>query len=540
MRPLSLRTHLLLLVGGAITACIVLALSGLAGSRYLAGEVSQLLVTQKMIRQQTEADMMHDAIRGDVLSALYRLSRGESDKLAAIRDDAKAHGDSFRQLLAANRELAGNSPLGSEIDKVLPLVQRYIDSAGRITGQAGGQMELALQALPGFEADFKTLEDGMEALTDSIEAQSSHSESGVTDAVNRQAMLSLLLGGIAAVLLLAYALYLIRILLLPLQRLTHTANRVSQSGDLSLRVDERAGLELSQAIRAFNGMLQSQQALVSGLREVSNSLQHSASSIGGLTRRLHHDAETQCAAAERISEAISQMSTSVGTVSDSTHHALQRTLHAGQQASDSSRTVTLAADAILAASESVQQVSGVIHSLDNRARDVSQVVNTISGIAEQTNMLALNAAIEAARAGESGRGFAVVADEVRALAVRTSTATVEIQQIVTGIQESARQAVEAMQRSIQQVAQSSQQAQMAGSAIEDIQSGARDSAETMQRIHAELQQQANSSHTIASDADQVSTMARDSLGSAREVAEETGQLEALAGKLDQSLRGFSV
>lgn len=81
---------------------------------------------------------------------------------------------------------------------------------------------------------------------------------------------------------------------------------------------------------------------------------------------------------------------------------------------------------------------------------------------------------------------------------------------------------------------------MAGGAIEAIQHATRDNADTMQRIHAELQQQANSSHTIASDAGQVSTMARDSLGSAREVAEETGQLEALAGKLDQSLRGFSV
>ncbi|CAG9296336.1 methyl-accepting chemotaxis protein [Celerinatantimonas diazotrophica] len=118
------------------------------------------------------------------------------------------------------------------------------------------------------------------------------------------------------------------------------------------------------------------------------------------------------------------------TVKDAAHIAYSTAVETAQVAEQGNenlqRCVQLADymnDTVISAIEKLNQ-------LVTLSDDVSNIVNTISGIAEQTNLLALNAAIEAARAGEQGRGFAVVADEVRQLATRTSTSTGNINKVV--------------------------------------------------------------------------------------------------------------
>ena len=127
----------------------------------------------------------------------------------------------------------------------------------------------------------------------------------------------------------------------------------------------------------------------------------------------------------------------------------------------------------------IEDSSSLIARLGERSEQITAIVNTIRGIADQTNLLALNAAIEAARAGEQGRGFAVVADEVRQLAARTSGSTAEISSMIDMIQNETQQAIKSMDGTRERAAKGVQLADQAGTVILQIRDGASDAVQAV-------------------------------------------------------------
>ncbi|CAN5224451.1 methyl-accepting chemotaxis protein [soil metagenome] len=205
---------------------------------------------------------------------------------------------------------------------------------------------------------------------------------------------------------------------LRLRRLDIIRVALNESGDgnISRRLQALGRDELGQMGDSFNRFADKTTAMLTAIRRASESVKVSAGEIASGNMDLSTRTEQQAGSLEVTASTMEQLTATVKQNADNARQANQLAVSASDVATQGGAAVGRVVETMSSINESARRIAGIIE--------------TIDGIAFQTNILALNAAVEAARAGEQGRGFAVVAAEVGSLAKRSAEAAREIKQLI--------------------------------------------------------------------------------------------------------------
>jgi len=235
-----------------------------------------------------------------------------------------------------------------------------------------------------------------------------------------------------------------RILVKPLNNLSVVAQAVVQK-DLTSKCSIQSTDVLGDIVDSVNMMVETLQDLIAEISQKVSLVGQSSIQMNTHTLETSDAARKQQDETSMVATAINEMALTVQEVARNAQQALDTAKDANEHTDSGKALVTESMGNIDGLANEVARATDTIEKLALESEAMGQVLEVITGIAEQTNLLALNAAIEAARAGEQGRGFAVVADEVRALATKTHESTQEIQGMIEKIQSGTRDAVDVMQ-----------------------------------------------------------------------------------------------
>ncbi len=530
---------ILLIVTGLLTALIMSFVSYLGNSR-MGDAVQDNEVSMTVLRNHMEADMMHDALRADVLSAmLVGLGKSTSTK-AEVNSSLQEHAEHFRQVLADNLKLPLDDTLKANLEKIRPSLDSYIGAGERIVALALDNPEAARGELDTFNTAFTRLEEQMATLSELIESNTQQTSVGTHQTISNANFTQGAVLIASLLLLLAQGRWVILSIMGPLQTASRIAASIA-SGNLSepivepKRKDEASSLIRSLATmqRDLRGMIEVVRSNAHGVNVMSEQLSHGCHEVAGSSQQ-------QSTAASTMAAAASEMTASIEEITRHAERALDMANQAETLSKDGGRVIHQVVSDMDGIARSAQQSAQVIRTLDKESEAIFSIIQVIKGIADQTNLLALNAAIEAARAGEQGRGFAVVADEVRSLAGRTSASTQEIASMVGRIQQSTREAVTSMEEGVAQVDKGMAVTAEVERAIREILQATLNTTEMVNDISRTIGEQSLASNEIAHQVEMIAGMSESNSRVIATTASTTDELSSLAGKLSQSVDRFRL
>jgi twitching motility protein PilJ len=297
---------------------------------------------------------------------------------------------------------------------------------------------------------------------------------------------------------------------------------------------------LGNVVDAINFMTEELGYVLKDVQHATDSVNQGATDMFGTADTIARSAEMQAVEAQKARIDVQDIRSTMRQVSEEMTLSAESANKALTASREGQQAVVKTLEGMQDIRREVQAVSKRVKTLGDRSLEISEIVETISRISEQTNLLAVNAAIESSGAGEAGLRFSVVADQVRKLAEESAYAAERVSILIKTVQDEVQEVITGVEAGTREVEEGYRVASQAGQRLEDISAIVERSASLAQRISQATQDQVARVEQVGQVVEQmaeISVQSQDTVTKGREAAEK---LQLLAAQLSDNLSRFRL
>jgi len=267
--------------------------------------------------------------------------------------------------------------------------------------------------------------------------------------------------------------------------------------------------------------------VIEGLGDGADQVTAAASQVAASSQQLADGSSNQASAIEETSSSLEEMSSMTRQNADN-----------AQLAND--MMMKEAAPNFQLIEERMGTMATAMHASVSASEETAKVIKTIDEIAFQTNLLALNAAVEAARAGEAGAGFAVVADEVRNLAMRSTEAAKNTQDLISNSTSRIKEATTIYGQVSEAMGKNGEIAKKVSELVGEIAAASREQAQGISQVNTAVAEMDKVAQQTAASAEESASAAEEMNAQAEQMKSYIGDLVTLIGGQDDRSTGVAV
>lgn len=242
-----------------------------------------------------------------------------------------------------------------------------------------------------------------------------------------------------------------------------------------------------------------------------------AEQVNASVESLAEAAAEGAVSATKTTELVRKMAVAVGKAGNNVKLVSDQTMQFKHIVEDGLIAIKEQTSRMQESKQAQKSVSQAVYVLNDKSKQIEEIVGLITGIADQTNLLALNAAIEAARAGTAGRGFAVVAEEVRKLAEESGQAAQNIARLISEIQQGMSITVTEMNRANHINNEQESAVKTTQDRFDHIEAGAQSITAAIQEVAALLEEVLGSTDEMVNNIEKISAVNEESAASTQEI-----------------------